>query len=93
LDWPVASAAAVLTVEEKKVKAASILLGQIAPAPWSAKDAAAVLVGKAVTEATAAETAAAAASGAKSLTSDPYRLTVVKAAVQRAVLAAAAAPG
>lgn len=92
LDWPAASAAVVLALEQDKVAQATIVLGQVTPAPWLAVDAAAVLAGKAVQEASAREAGAAAASAIKTLTGDPYRAAVAQAAVQRALLAAVAAP-
>jgi len=93
LDWPAASAAVVLAIEEGKVTQATVVVGQVTPAPWTAADAAAVLTGKPVQEAAFAEAAAAAASAVKTLTGDPYRAAAVQAAVRRALLAAVAAPG
>lgn len=93
LDWPAASAAVVLALEQDKVAQATIVLGQVTPAPWIAVDAAAVLAGKAVHEASATEAGAAAGSAVKALTGDPYRAAVAQAAVERALLAAVAAPG
>jgi CO/xanthine dehydrogenase FAD-binding subunit len=88
LDWPAASAAVVLAVEEEKVTKATVVVGQVTPAPWIAVDAAAVLAGKTVDESSAKEAAVAAGSAIKTLTGDPYRAAVAQVAVQRALRAA-----
>ena len=73
-----------------KVSNAKIVLGHVAPTPWSAAKAEAAINGKAITEETAEAAGAAAIDGAQPLTQNDYKLQLVKVAVKRALLAAAA---
>src|SRR5512146_230206 len=45
-DWPLAVAAVALTMTGDTVKSARVVMGQVAPIPWIAKEAADALVGK-----------------------------------------------
>ena len=72
------------------VSDARIVLGHVAPVPWAAADAAKTLSGK-VDKTLAAKCGDAAASGAKPLSGNGYKVQLVKVAVKRAVLAVAGA--
>jgi len=47
-DWPLATAAVVLEMNGRTVKAARVVMGQVAPVPWPSPEAEQALVGKAV---------------------------------------------
>lgn len=83
LDWPYVTASVAFGNGE-----AEVVLGHVAPTPWRATKAAAILKGIVTTQ-TAAQAAAAAAQGATPLSHNAYKIPMVKTAVQRAVLAAA----
>ena len=69
---------------------ARVVLGHVAPVPWPAPDAAKALSGAKADAASAAKCGEAAAQGAKPLSKNGYKIQLVKVAVKRAVLAAAA---
>jgi xanthine dehydrogenase YagS FAD-binding subunit len=71
------------------VSSAKIVLGHVAPIPWQADDAAKWLVGKKITEETAAAAGDAAVRGAKPLSQNGYKVQLAKVSVKRALLAAA----
>lgn len=89
LDWPLATASVALTMKGAVVGSAKIVLGHVAPTPYVAADAAAMLAGKAVTAETAAEAAKAALAQAKPLSMNAYKVQIAQTAVKRALLAAA----
>jgi xanthine dehydrogenase YagS FAD-binding subunit len=70
-------------------------MGAVAPVPWRAEAAEAALVGKAVSEETAAAAGEAAVSGATAMSGNGYKVQIARTAVKRAILKAAglAAPG
>jgi xanthine dehydrogenase YagS FAD-binding subunit len=72
------------------VSDARVVLGHVAPIPWLAAGAGSALIKTAVGETTAAKCGDAAAQGAKPLSGNAYKVQMVKTAVKRAVLAAAA---
>jgi len=86
LDWPQAAAACALSIENGKVTDAALVLGHVAPTPWTV--ATAGLVGRSVEEAAAAA-GEAAAQGATPLPSNGHKVELAKVAARRAVLAAA----
>ncbi|QDU29331.1 4-hydroxybenzoyl-CoA reductase subunit beta [Anatilimnocola aggregata] len=88
-DYPLASAAVSLQIEGGIVQDARIVLGHVAPTPWLSLDAAAELVGKPVTEETAAAAGAAAVVAASPLSNNEYKVQLTKIAVKRAILRAA----
>ena len=88
-DWPLASAAVVLTMDGSTVKTARVVMGHVAPIPWVSKEAADALVGKSISDETAMTAANAAVAQAKSLGKNKYKITLAKVAVKRAVLNAA----
>jgi xanthine dehydrogenase YagS FAD-binding subunit len=87
-DWPLAMASVNLVMSGNVVKAARVVMGAVAPVPWRTPAAERVLVGKAVTEATATEAAAAALAGARPLSGNAYKVQIAKTAVKRAILRA-----
>jgi len=89
LDWPLASAAVAVKIERGKVTAAQIVLGHVAPIPWQAHDAAKELVGKAITESSAASAGEVDLRGARPLSQNSYKVKLAKVAVKRALLAVA----
>jgi xanthine dehydrogenase YagS FAD-binding subunit len=90
-DWPYTTAAVALTMTGSTVNSARIVMGHVAPVPWLSAEAAQVLTGKAVTQASADEAAAAAVSPAKSLGHNAQKITLARVAVKRAILAAGGA--
>jgi len=90
LDWPLVTASVSVAMSGSKVTASKIVLGHVAPTPWSAAKAEAAINGKAITEETAEAAGAAAVDGAQPLSQNDYKLQLVKVAVKRALLAAAA---
>jgi len=89
LDWPYVAAAVAFQFKGGSASQASVVLGHVAPIPWPAAEAAKALKG-AVDEALAAKCGEAAIAGAKPLSGNAYKVQLVKTAVKRAVLAAAA---
>lgn len=91
LDWPLAAASVALTFDaSKKVKAARIALGHVAPTPWNAAEAAQFLIGKTISEDVAAEAGKIAVANAKALSRNAYKIQLAQVAVKRAILQAAA---
>jgi xanthine dehydrogenase YagS FAD-binding subunit len=88
LDWPLVTASVALARQSGGGRA-EIVLGHVAPVPWRAPQAAALLDGQAIDEALAARVGEAAAEGAKPLSKNAYKVRLVKTAVKRAILAAA----
>ncbi|MGA2591951.1 MAG: xanthine dehydrogenase family protein subunit M [Bryobacteraceae bacterium] len=93
LDWPLATASVVLNMLGDSVASARIVLGHVAPTPWSATQADRVLAGKAITTATAGEAAREALEGATPLSQNRYKVQLARVAVKRALLAAAVGRG
>ena len=87
-DWPIAFATAVLSMSGSTVSAAKIVMGAVAPIPWRAPAAERALVGKAITEETAAAAADAALAGARPMSGNAYKIQVAKTAVKRAIMRA-----
>ena len=85
-DWPLATAAVVLTMNGDTVKTARVVLGHVAPIPWVSKEAADALTGKPINDSTAMAAANAAVAHAKSLGKNKYKITLAKVAVKRALL-------
>lgn len=89
LDWSLATASAVLEMDGARVARARVVLGQVAPIPWTAKAAEALLVGKTLDRALAEKAGEAAVEGAKPLSRNRYKVQLARVAVKRALLAAA----
>jgi xanthine dehydrogenase YagS FAD-binding subunit len=90
LDWPLVAASVALKMEGDKVESASVVLGHVAPTPWRATAAEAALKGKTINEETAEVAGKAAATGAKPLSQNGYKVRLVQTAVKRALLRATA---
>ena len=88
-DWPYATAAVALEMVGSTVKSARVVMGHVAPIPWVSTEAAQVLQGKAITQATAEQAAQAAVAKAKSLGHNEQKINLARVAVKRAILAAA----
>lgn len=88
-DWPYVTASVAFKANGGAASDGRIVLGHVAPVPWTAKAADKVLSGAKVDAALAAKCGEAATEGAKPLSGNAYKLQMVKAAVKRAVLAAA----
>ncbi|MGE0127775.1 MAG: xanthine dehydrogenase family protein subunit M [Blastocatellales bacterium] len=90
LDWPLAAASVALTFgAARKVKAARIAMGHVAPTPWLAAEAAEYLTGKTINEDVAAEAGKIAVANAKPLSRNAYKVQLARVAVKRAILQAA----
>lgn len=88
-DPPLAAAAVSLDVRLGRVRGARIVLGQVAPVPWFAADAAAHFVGKHINEDSAAVAGFEAVAGAIALSENEYKIQLAQVAVKRAILRAA----
>jgi len=91
LDWSLATAAVALETDGGVVKRARVVLGQVAPVPWVARDVETYLAGKPVDEVVAEEAAKLAVQNAKALSRNRYKIQLARVAVRRALLAAAGA--
>ena len=87
-DWPLATASVAMMMDGKTVKSAKVVLGHVAPMPWPAMKADAVLTGKSVRASLFEEAAAAAVDGAKPLSQNAYKVHLAKVAVKRALMRA-----
>jgi xanthine dehydrogenase YagS FAD-binding subunit len=90
-DWPYVTASVAFALKGGAASDARVVLGHVAPTPWNATGAGNALNNAAVSDASAARCGEAAAQGAKPLSGNAYKVQMVKAAVKRAVLAAAVA--
>ena len=70
----IATASVALQMEGETVQAARVVLGHVAPVPWEAPAAARSLIGKTLTEETAAAAAVAAVEGARPLSRNRYKV-------------------
>jgi xanthine dehydrogenase YagS FAD-binding subunit len=90
LDWPYVTASVAFRLDRGMVSDARVVLGHVAPVPRVARDAASVLNGFRAEAAIAARAGEAATRGAQPLSRNAYKVQLVKTAVKRALLAAAA---
>ncbi|MCI0744253.1 MAG: FAD binding domain-containing protein [Verrucomicrobia subdivision 3 bacterium] len=90
LDWPYVTASVAFQRENGVARKPQLVLGHVAPVPWVSAKAAQALEGGKLDEATAKRCGDLAAEGAKPLSGNAYKIQLVKTAVKRAVLAAAA---
>jgi xanthine dehydrogenase YagS FAD-binding subunit len=88
-DFPLASAAVALWIEDGIVRDANIVLGQVAPTPWVSYAAVQALVGQSVNLATATAAGEAAVEAATPLSDNGYKVQLASVAVRRAILLAA----
>lgn len=92
-DWALVSAAVVLQIQGGVCRAASVVLGGVAPVPYDSLAAAKALVGKPVSIQTATAAGKAAVQEATPLEHNAYKVPLAEAVVKRAVLAAAGMQG
>ena len=83
----VVSAAVNLRIESGVCRAAKVVLGGVAPVPWSLPAVDAMLVGKRITEDVAAEAGRMAVADARPLTHNRYKIPLTATTVKRALLA------
>ena len=88
LDWPLASAACCLDIEGGTVRDAWIAMGHVAPIPWSANEAARMLIGHSIDEETAQAVADIAVADVTPLSNNDYKVQLARTAVKRALLRA-----
>jgi xanthine dehydrogenase YagS FAD-binding subunit len=91
-EFPLAAAAAALTLERGVVRDARVVLGQVAPLPWQSPEAAALVVGRSLDAELAEAAGAAAVASATPLSQNEYKVQLAKVAVKRALLLAAGLP-
>ena len=84
-DYPLTAAAVALSLSAGLVTDAKVVLGQVAPTPWLSPEAVAALIGRPVSEASAAEAGAAAVASATPLSGNEYKVQLTQVAVKRAV--------
>jgi len=89
LDWPLAAASACLELSSGQVRDARIVMGQVAPLPWVAHEAATAIIGRTFSEETAQRAGEIAVENATPLTKNGYKVQLAKTAVKRALLRAA----
>jgi len=89
IDFPIASVAVVLNLDGDKVARARIALGAVAPTPFRSEAAERALEGRILTPESAGEAAQAAVAETLPLAENEYKVDILKALVERAVLAAA----
>ncbi len=88
-DWPLAFAAAALTIDGGRIKSARVCAGAVAPVPWVLPKVEAALVGLEIgDEAGITKAAALSIDGAKPMRDNAYKLKLLPVAVKRAVLRA-----
>ncbi len=88
MDWPLAAASVSLKVTGNQITSARVVLGHVAPVPWSAPGADRTLAGKTVSERVAEDAGRAAVEGAKPLRQNGYKIQLARTAVKRAILRA-----
>jgi xanthine dehydrogenase YagS FAD-binding subunit len=89
-DWPLVSAAVVLTRAPggKSVRDARVVMGAVAPVPWRSVEAESVLKGGALDESRAREAADAALKDAQPMSDNAYKVVIAKVIVRRAIMQA-----
>ncbi len=89
-DWPICDVAIALQINDGTVRAASIVMGWVAPTPRRARKSEQLLVGKNLDESVAREAAQAAVADATPLPKNAYKVPVLETVVRRTLLAAIA---
>jgi xanthine dehydrogenase YagS FAD-binding subunit len=88
-DFALCSVAAMVTLKDGIVEDARIVLGGVAPIPYRATKAEAVLKGKRLDETAASAAGAAAVDGARPLAKNAYKVPLTQAVLKRALLSLA----
>ncbi|MFO0819102.1 MAG: FAD binding domain-containing protein [Pirellulales bacterium] len=91
-EYPLAAASVAVQIVGGVVQNARVVMGQVAPTPWSSHEAVAAIRGRRIDEAVADEAGQAAVSSATPLSMNGYKVQLAKVAVKRALLAAAGLP-
>ncbi len=86
-DFALVSVAAALQMEGATVRGGRLVLGGVAPHPWRLPEVEKLLAGRKLDGALAAEAASAAASGAKALRDNKYKIAMVQGAVEEVLTA------
>ena len=86
IDFAVVGLGSEYTVEDGRIKYASIVLGAVAPVPIRAAKAEEYLVGRSVTEETAEKAAELALEGAEPLRQNAYKVDIARELVKRSIL-------
>jgi xanthine dehydrogenase YagS FAD-binding subunit len=89
-DWPICDVAVVLAVANRKVAAARIVAGAVAPVPRRMTAGEDLLRGGEIDEGVAAEAARAAVRGATPTEKNSYKIPVLETVIRRTILAAMA---
>jgi xanthine dehydrogenase YagS FAD-binding subunit len=84
-DWPLVEACVNLTVSGGQIRQARVILGSVAPTPWRAKEAEAVLVGAKADASVAAKAAEASVRAAHPLAQNGYKVRLARVMVERAL--------
>ncbi len=84
-DWPLVEACVNLTISGGQIRQARVILGSVAPTPWRAKEAEAVLVGAKADAGVAGKAAEAAVQGAHPLAQNGYKVRLARVMVERAL--------
>lgn len=85
-DFALSSVAAAFQMNGSTCRAASIVLGGVAPIPWRSKEAEAALNGKRITEAVAKRAGSEAVKNAEPLNDNGYKVALTQNLVSRAVM-------
>jgi xanthine dehydrogenase YagS FAD-binding subunit len=88
-EYPLATASCTFRHSGGVVREARLVLGQVAPTPWSATSAAEMLIGQFVSPQLAEAAGAEAVATARPLNNNGYKIQLAKVAVKRAILVAA----
>jgi xanthine dehydrogenase YagS FAD-binding subunit len=88
-DFPLVSVAVGFQLVNNRIHHPRVVLGGVAPTPWTSPQAEAVLQGKPATPEVAAQAAQAALSGAQPLAHNDFKLDIANALMARAILALA----
>lgn len=89
MDFALSGAAVALRMRGDVCVEVRIVLSGVAPIPWRAKEAEAIIKGKPLTPNRLEEAAKAAVAGAKPLAQNAYKVPLTKTVVKRALLRAA----
>lgn len=88
LDWSLATASVVLEMDANTVTRARVVLGQVAPIPWSAAETEEFLKGKSIDPTVADKAGEIAVQKARALSMNRYKIQLARVAVKRALLSA-----
>jgi xanthine dehydrogenase YagS FAD-binding subunit len=88
LDWPLVTASVSFKLDGSTIQSPRIVLGHVAPIPWSATSAEKAIAGKTWSDELAEQAGEAAVQGAHPLSQNKYKVQLARVAVKRALLAA-----